>query len=545
MVDIRYPISDIREPIHSGHAVARVDALRRNWWTAPCRRCRGLAAVSRARRAGALVGTRITRQVERAEERRLEGTGARARLVVPGRLGRQRVAHDRSDDGEGDIAAADGVRGRERTDDARRRDLQVPRRRTAQRQEQPRFADADCRRRPRLRPLRRGRDRSGVLDRYDRLENKARLRIAARQRRLAATRRRSPDHQLRRVRSSLRRRARHADGEDEVAPRSARAALAGLFDAAADPCGRARSGGQRRGLWRVRVGAAERPRDLARRVSGRVQQRTAPRLWRRAGVHHDRLQPALAAGGPPRRQRGCDEDTRRLEAVEGRAAHAVTAVRRGCPVSRLRQRHRHLPRRGDRCSPLAEASGQQFLGLAGARRRPPLFSRRGRPHGGGAPGQRRTARRKRAGRRDARVDGCRLSVAVHQVGDASLSPRPSLTPSLGCCGYVEFQLYRVLRMRYITYPTTLVLQAVADGVRYGFDIADHTGLQTGTVYPSLRRLDTLGCVRSNWESEKIARREQRPARRYYEITKAGAVALEAAIKRFENLGRLRPGERHA
>jgi len=100
-------------------------------------------------------------------------------------------------------------------------------------------------------------------------------------------------------------------------------------------------------------------------------------------------------------------------------------------------------------------------------------------------------------------------------------------------------------MRYITYPTTLVLQAVADGVRYGFDIADHTGLQTGTVYPSLRRLDTLGFVRSNWESEKIARREQRPARRYYEITKAGAVALESALKRFENLGRLRPGERHA
>ena len=33
----------------------------------------------------------------------------------------------------------------------------------------------------------------------------------------------------------------------------------------------------------------------------------------------------------------------------------------------------------------------------------------------------------------------------------------------------------------ITYPTTLVLHAVADGVRYGFDIADRTGLQTGTV----------------------------------------------------------------
>jgi PadR family transcriptional regulator PadR len=101
-------------------------------------------------------------------------------------------------------------------------------------------------------------------------------------------------------------------------------------------------------------------------------------------------------------------------------------------------------------------------------------------------------------------------------------------------------------MRYnITYPTTLVLHAIAEGARYGFDIADRTGLQTGTVYPALRRLDTLGFVRSSWENEKVARREQRPARRYYEITRAGTDALEIAVKHFENLGRLRPGTRHA
>jgi PadR family transcriptional regulator, regulatory protein PadR len=93
-------------------------------------------------------------------------------------------------------------------------------------------------------------------------------------------------------------------------------------------------------------------------------------------------------------------------------------------------------------------------------------------------------------------------------------------------------------MPYTTYPTTLVLQAVADGARHGFDIADRTGLQTGTVYPALRRLETQGFVRSSWESEKIARREQRPARRYYEITKTGTDALAAAMKRFATLGRL-------
>jgi PadR family transcriptional regulator len=100
-------------------------------------------------------------------------------------------------------------------------------------------------------------------------------------------------------------------------------------------------------------------------------------------------------------------------------------------------------------------------------------------------------------------------------------------------------------MRYITYPTTLVLRAIADGVRYGFDIADHTGLQTGTVYPALRRLETLGFLRSTWESEKIARRDQRPARRYYEITAAGTEALEAATARLAHLARLTPRSRHA
>ena len=98
---------------------------------------------------------------------------------------------------------------------------------------------------------------------------------------------------------------------------------------------------------------------------------------------------------------------------------------------------------------------------------------------------------------------------------------------------------------YITHPTTLVLQAISEGVRYGFDIADRTGLKTGTVYPSLRRLESLGYVRSSWESERIARRAQRPARRYYEITTAGSAALEIALERFATLGRLRTRARHA
>ena len=70
----------------------------------------------------------------------------------------------------------------------------------------------------------------------------------------------------------------------------------------------------------------------------------------------------------------------------------------------------------------------------------------------------------------------------------------------------------------LTYPTTLVLQALLQGHHHGFDIMDATGLPSGTVYPILRRLDAEGCVRSRWEKDGVARREQRPPRRYYELT---------------------------
>jgi DNA-binding PadR family transcriptional regulator len=80
----------------------------------------------------------------------------------------------------------------------------------------------------------------------------------------------------------------------------------------------------------------------------------------------------------------------------------------------------------------------------------------------------------------------------------------------------------------LTYPTALVLQALLDGHHHGFDIMEATGLPSGTVYPILRRLDAEGGVRSRWERDGVARREQRPPRRYYELTMGGkTLALEA------------------
>lgn len=87
----------------------------------------------------------------------------------------------------------------------------------------------------------------------------------------------------------------------------------------------------------------------------------------------------------------------------------------------------------------------------------------------------------------------------------------------------------------VTYPTGLVLQALASRFHYGFDIMDATGLPSGTVYPILRRLDREGLLVSRWERQSIAQKEQRPPRRYYEITGAGERMLTAARLRYPML----------
>ena len=88
---------------------------------------------------------------------------------------------------------------------------------------------------------------------------------------------------------------------------------------------------------------------------------------------------------------------------------------------------------------------------------------------------------------------------------------------------------------YLSFSVAVILQALANGYQYGFDIMDITGLPSGTVYPALRRLEMTGLVRSKWEKHSIAQEEQRPPRKYYELTKQGHEALAEAVKRYRVL----------
>jgi PadR family transcriptional regulator PadR len=84
-----------------------------------------------------------------------------------------------------------------------------------------------------------------------------------------------------------------------------------------------------------------------------------------------------------------------------------------------------------------------------------------------------------------------------------------------------------------------ILHAIASGTRFGFDIMDATGLTSGSVYPSLDRLESLGLVESEWEDDAVARRDKRPARRYFTLTGEGVQALSEALRRYKSLRPIR------
>ncbi|HLK35040.1 MAG TPA: helix-turn-helix transcriptional regulator, partial [Terriglobales bacterium] len=71
---------------------------------------------------------------------------------------------------------------------------------------------------------------------------------------------------------------------------------------------------------------------------------------------------------------------------------------------------------------------------------------------------------------------------------------------------------------------------------YGFDVMDVTGLPSGTVYPALRRLEQERLIVSRWEESSTAK--QRPARKYYRLTRAGSTALHSLQQRYPLLRHL-------
>ena len=94
----------------------------------------------------------------------------------------------------------------------------------------------------------------------------------------------------------------------------------------------------------------------------------------------------------------------------------------------------------------------------------------------------------------------------------------------------------------LSYTSAIVLQTIDAGYNYGFDIMDVTGLPSGTVYPALRRLEQQELIKSRWERQDAAFAAERPARKYYQLTRRGKDALADARERFALLEQLAKDE---
>ena len=87
----------------------------------------------------------------------------------------------------------------------------------------------------------------------------------------------------------------------------------------------------------------------------------------------------------------------------------------------------------------------------------------------------------------------------------------------------------------VSYGAAAILHAIASGRKFGLDIMEVTGLTSGTVYPTLERLESRGWLKSRWEDEAAAHAEGRPARRYFALTASGTTVLKSALVRYQAL----------
>lgn len=93
----------------------------------------------------------------------------------------------------------------------------------------------------------------------------------------------------------------------------------------------------------------------------------------------------------------------------------------------------------------------------------------------------------------------------------------------------------------MTLQTQLVLRALLlrpDGELYGLEVCAETGLPSGTVYPIMARLEQVEWVESRWEDPNEHITQNRPRRRYYQLTHDGAEQARVALARVHRPSRM-------
>ena len=67
------------------------------------------------------------------------------------------------------------------------------------------------------------------------------------------------------------------------------------------------------------------------------------------------------------------------------------------------------------------------------------------------------------------------------------------------------------------------------GIHWGYTISQNTGLLTGSVYPTLHRMEKVGWVTVEWESAPDGVSLGHPPRRIYKVTADGRKAMKKLL----------------
>ncbi len=73
----------------------------------------------------------------------------------------------------------------------------------------------------------------------------------------------------------------------------------------------------------------------------------------------------------------------------------------------------------------------------------------------------------------------------------------------------------------------VLMNAPRDDPPWGLRLCEQTGYGSGTIYPALDRLMKAGWIRSHWEEPAP---DDRPRRRFYELTSTGREQYYAAVR---------------
>jgi PadR family transcriptional regulator, regulatory protein PadR len=90
----------------------------------------------------------------------------------------------------------------------------------------------------------------------------------------------------------------------------------------------------------------------------------------------------------------------------------------------------------------------------------------------------------------------------------------------------------------ITHETIRVLEVFIENINtplYGLELARETGLKSGTLYPTLIRLERNEWLTAEWE-DIDPKLEGRSPRRYYRMTEQGASQAKQVIRENKTKG---------